>query len=194
MLAGRVRGGWFRFAAWLAVGAVLAAIATGVILAVAGGFGQQRQAGGPSPDINLLARTAQGGPDIPLPAPTGDGPVGRADQGGRPDLTALTGTLTRCGDEYCVNGIEVDFGPPWYLRATEAPTDYDGDGEVQSMAMEIDGLVEGTVTLTVEYGRFGDAEAFAINGVFYRNEIGPPPWAGPPEGEGPPAGLFGSGR
>lgn len=37
-----------------------------------------------------------------------------------------------------------------------------------------------TVTLTVEHGRRGDLDVFAINGVFYRDEIGPPPWAGGP--------------
>jgi len=65
--------------------------------------------------------------------------------------------------------------------------DHDGDGAVETLALEIRGLVGVTVTLTVERGRRGDLDVFAIDGVFYRDEIGPPPWAGgPPWVPGPP--------
>lgn len=177
MLRGRIRPGLIRFAALLGAGAFGAATAIWLIPAIAGEFGGQRRSGDLSADIVLPASAAERGPGIP-PA-TGGGSADR--ESDRPHLTALTGTLVRCGDEYCVRGIEVDFGPPWSLSATDASTDYDDDGRVESLAVEIEGLVRATVTLTVEYGRFGETDAFAIDGVFYRDEIGPPPWASPPE-------------
>jgi hypothetical protein len=91
--------------------------------------------------------------------------------------------LTRCADDYCVNSIPVDFGAPWYLARTEAPTDYDSDGSVEPLLDEIAGLVATNATFTVEYGRFGDVVVFAINGVFFREELGPAPWAGPAPAE-----------
>lgn len=100
-------------------------------------------------------------------------------------LTTISGTLAVCGDEWCVADIEVDFGPPWYLSDEKAPVDHDGDGTDETLAVEIAGLRGQAVSLKVEFGLFGDADAFAVNGVFYRKEIGPPPWAGPPDNAGP---------
>lgn len=131
-------------------------------------------------------------------APNGDAAGGAArDRSDQSELVtlAVTGRLERCGDEYCLNGNEVDFGPPWYLRKARAPMDHDRDGVVETLALEIRGLVGVTVTLTVERGRRGDLDVFSIDGVFYRDEIGPPPWAGgppwvpgpPPRGEAPPS-------
>jgi hypothetical protein len=187
-------------AALLGAGALGVAIATWLIPAAGGEFAGQQRTGDLSPDIVLPVSAAERGQETGMPPATGGGSLDRAEEGDRRHLTVLTGTLVRCGDEYCVRGVEVDFGPPWYLAATEAPTDYDGDGRVETLTVEIKGLVEIGVTLTVEYGRYGDANAFAIEGVFFRDEIGPPPWAGrspwagPPEGAGPPASPPGNGR
>jgi hypothetical protein len=98
----------------------------------------------------------------------------------RPSLRALSGVLTRCEDSYCVNEIPLDFGPPWYLDEVAAPVDYDGDGTVGPLLDEIRGLADRSATFTVEYGHFGHVEVFAIDGAFYRAEIGPAPWAGLP--------------
>lgn len=132
--------------------------------------------------------------DIGLPVPTteaSDGPavVPPPDQptSDRPNLTTLSGVLQRCGPGYCVHGAGVDFGPPWHLERTTSPADLDRDGQTESLAAEISGLVDQTVTLTVEYGRTGEPDVYAIDGVFFRDEIGPPPWAGgPPWADGPP--------
>jgi hypothetical protein len=181
VLPGGVRRGFIRFAALLGAAAVGAAMALWVIPAVAGEFGGQERAAAPSADIVLPGPIAERGRGSGLPPATGGDSPGRPDEADRPHLTALSGTLIRCGEEYCVNGIKVGFGPPWYVSGTDASTDYDDDGRVESLAQEIEGLVRTTVTLTVEYGRFGEADAFAIDGVFYRDEIGPPPWVSPPE-------------
>jgi hypothetical protein len=172
-----------RFAALLGVVALGAAVAIGLIPAVAGEFGEHQRTGDPPADIVLAVPAGEGIQEAGMPPATGGPSLGGTEEGDRAHLTALTGTLARCGDEYCVSGIEVDFGPPWYLAAAESPTDYDGDGRVETLTVEIESLVDTTVTLTVEYGRFGDTDAFAIGGVFYRDEIGPPPWDGP-EGVG----------
>jgi hypothetical protein len=170
-----------RSAALLVAGVAGAATAIWLIPAAAREFGRPQRAGDLSADIVLPVSAPEGGPETAIPPATAGGSV-QAGEGDRRHLAALTGALVRCGDEYCVRGIEVGFGPPWYLEETEAPTDYDGDGRVETLAVEIDSLINSTVTLTIEYDRFGDADAFAIDGVFYREEIGPPPWAGPPEG------------
>lgn len=110
-------------------------------------------------------------------------------------FTSLTGTLERCGMEYCIGATEADFGPQWYLSGSEASRDYDDNGMVESLADEIAGLVGNTVTLTVDYGRMGDADVFALDGAPYRDEIGPPPWAGGPlRGRGGDDGTDDGGR
>jgi hypothetical protein len=193
-LHGGTRPGLIRSVALGAAGALGAAIAIWLIPAVAGEFGGHQRTGNPSADIVLAVPAGERSQEAGMPPATGGPSLGGTEESDRPNLTALSGTLAQCGDEYCVSGIEVGFGPPWYLEETEAPTDYDGDGRVETLTVEIDSLIDSTVTLTIEYDRFGDADAFAIDGVFYRDEIGPPPWAGPPEGLGHAGGLSEGGR
>jgi hypothetical protein len=109
---------------------------------------------------------------------------------GPPTITTLTGTLSKVGNVYFVNGTEADFGPLWYITRTTASHDYDGDGVRETIAAEIDGLVGSVVTLEGEYGRYGDFDVYTINGMFYRDTAGgPPPWAGgPPWARGPGRG------
>jgi hypothetical protein len=100
------------------------------------------------------------------------GPVGAQD-------ASLSGTLETDGEHYTVDGTEVDFGPTWYIDAVNAEADYDGDGAVETIAAELDGLVETAVTLDGEAGRCGDVDVFVINGQTYRSP-GRPAWAGGP--------------
>jgi hypothetical protein len=97
------------------------------------------------------------------------------------ELGERHGTLSKDGEHYLVDGQVVDAGPDWYITRTAASTDYDGDGAVESVAIELDGLVGMTVTLGVEDGPGGESSLFIINGQNYRNtDGGRPPWAGGP--------------
>lgn len=170
------RGRWARPVVLLAGSAA----AVGLVLVMAGAAEGGNREFPVQQDIALPvpADGSSGGPPVvPVPdQPTFD----------RPDLTALGGVLDRCGSEYCVNGTGVDFGPPWHLERAEAPADLDRDGRIGTFAEEIAGLAGRTVTLTVEYGRTGVPDVFAVDGVFLRAEIGPPGWAGGPPWAGPP--------
>jgi hypothetical protein len=104
-----------------------------------------------------------------------------------PRQEPLSGTLERCGDEWCVGSRELDFGPPWHLERTRARHDYDGDGERERIAAEIADLEHKRVALEVRIGRRGDADVFVIEGKAFRARPGPPPWAGRPPWAGPPA-------
>lgn len=97
----------------------------------------------------------------------------------------VSGTLeSLAGEDYRLDGLAIDIGAEWYTSNTTAKTDFDGDGTVETIRAEFDGLVGESVTLTVETdGTEGDV--FAVEGAQYR-EQGPPPWAGGPDGHGPP--------
>jgi hypothetical protein len=95
-------------------------------------------------------------------------------------LTTRSGTLAKDGERYAVDGAAVSFGPTWYTAVANAAADYDGDGTVETIAAELDGLVGTAVTLDGETGRCGDFGAFTINGQVYRS-AGRPPWAGGPK-------------
>lgn len=104
-------------------------------------------------------------------------------------LERVTGTLeeveTGEGD-YRLGGTTVEIGARWYVEENEAPADFDGDGTVETIAEEFDGMVGQEVTLTVESDDDDDVEAgdvHAVGGVSYRGD-GPPPWAGGPNRDG----------
>lgn len=63
------------------------------------------------------------------------------------DRAALTGTLTKDGTDYVVDGTELDLGPTWYISDTTAPADYDDDGAAETISAEFDGLVGTTVSI-----------------------------------------------
>jgi hypothetical protein len=128
-------------------------------------------------------------PDVQRPPADGGSTTG-----GRHDgvtLHEISGTLERCGTDYCVGGEVVDFAPLWYLNSTSAGQDYDGDGVVGTLADEIAGLVGTSVDIQAEAGRFPDVHF--LNGAHYRGGgDSPPAWAGGPfatEKPGPPADL-----
>ncbi len=109
----------------------------------------------------------------------------RGDDADNETRVTVSGTLeASAGEDYRLDGLAIDIGAEWYTSNTTAETDLDGDGTVETIRAEFDGLVGQTVTLTVETdGTEGDV--FAVDGEQYR-ERGPPPWAGGPHGNGPP--------
>lgn len=112
-----------------------------------------------------------------IPAAAVFGQVG--DSNDTPTLTTVTGTLESCGVELCVGDTEVDFGPWWYLNETESERDFDGDGTIQTLGAELEGLIGSVVVLEVEVGP-NDADVYVVNGSAWRPLEGPAPWAGGP--------------
>lgn len=106
-----------------------------------------------------------------------------------PMLSPLSGELVRTGGTFFVAGEEVDPGPEWYLVGTTASVDYDGDGQLESMWAELDGLTGTEVSIQVDdAGRGGDRDLYTINALEWRVADGcPPPWAGGPGRNGPPS-------
>lgn len=99
-----------------------------------------------------------------------------------PTLSVLSGELTRSDAELFVAGDKIDAGADWYLTEPTAEFDYDGDGQLETMAAELVGLVGSNVMMEVdEVGRGGDRDLYSINGLPWRLADGcPPPWAGGP--------------
>ncbi len=121
--------------------------------------------------------------------------------------TVVTGVLSKvlhedCHNQDCVHCFEyfvtptggtpkrVEFGPKWYIN-TKTVTNYDGLNGIQTIALELDGLIAlGTsVPFKVKLCKDTSYEAFWINNLVYRNESGPPPWSG-----GPPKPGKGKGK
>lgn len=88
-----------------------------------------------------------------------------------PTLRTVMGTLERCGVRVCIDGSVMDFGPAWYVREAEAGHDYDGDGNVGSLADEVLGLLGREVTLETDGGSL-DEDVFTVNGQQLRSPEG----------------------
>lgn len=125
--------------------------------------------------------------------------------------TSVTGILTEDAGVYSVDGAELSFGPQSFVIYGTSPADYDGDGLVETVQQELNGLIGTTVTVQnpnatanagldiddlwkrIRRGDFswpndaGQFDVFIINGHEYRNPDLPPPWSGQYEGEATPA-------
>lgn len=92
-------------------------------------------------------------------------------------LVEVTGVLSSDGEDWYLDGIEVDAGPRWYVRSNPATADLDGDGAVETLGAELDGLVGRSVTLLGERDDDADLDVFVVEGVKIRpTDGGPPPW------------------
>jgi hypothetical protein len=106
--------------------------------------------------------------------------------GGSLGLAQHQGALAKDGAHYLVDGHAVNVGPDWYIANNAARADFDRDGEVGTVAAELDGLVGMTVALGVEVELGGEPSLFTINGQAYRDiDGGRPPWAGGPHANRP---------
>ncbi len=95
-------------------------------------------------------------------------PSGSPSASASPTLTTVTGVLSACGKDWCVEGVPLDLGPASQLAATAAH-DLDGDGKLETNAEEVAGLAltGKSVTLLVAQGSGSDT-VYTINGVDYR--------------------------
>lgn len=83
----------------------------------------------------------------------------------------LSGTVERVGldvDDLAIGRIELDFGPDEWVASAEGIEDYDGDGDVEAVRDELEGLEGQDVELLVSYDEDGDrddADVHEINGL-----------------------------
>jgi len=94
-------------------------------------------------------------------------------------IVSLSGALTVEGNGYRVAGRELGLGPPWW-RDTGKAADFDGDGAVETIAAELEGLTGKSVTVTGEASGDDELGVRTIAGKTFR-EQGRPPWAGGPK-------------
>lgn len=117
--------------------------------------------------------------DVPPPTPLSDTAVAPPMPQEPNGAVRLTGVLAQCADQVCIGQTIIDFGPDWYVHRTAAPHDFDDDGVVDTVAEEIAGLMGVPVEITALLGS-DDADVISLNGMAYRDERAPPPWAGGP--------------
>ncbi|MCD6299032.1 MAG: hypothetical protein J7L93_00300 [Thermoplasmata archaeon] len=83
------------------------------------------------------------------------------------EISEITGTLEFANNSYTVNGQEIFFGNMGMLFNRVARSDYDRDGQIESMYYELQGLLDKEVTLDGFYR--GDIFVPAhIDGIWYR--------------------------
>jgi hypothetical protein len=91
-------------------------------------------------------------------------------------LVTIEGILTFDGTDFYVNGVELHFGPIWYITSAVSAYDYDGDGTKELIYDEFQGLVGITISVEGHMQSEDWMSVFSINGMVYR-EPGSPIWA-----------------
>jgi hypothetical protein len=117
--------------------------------------------------------------DDPTPPPPSDDPTTSPPPSDDPELTDVSGTLQRSEDgvDWTLDGATVlDFGPDDYVNNQPAEHDYDGDGTVETVVEELNGLAGQQVQLQVDETDSGDV-VYTIDGMEYRPADGSAaPW------------------
>jgi hypothetical protein len=90
-------------------------------------------------------------------------------------LETIEGVLTFDGTYFYINGVELHFGPTWYITNAVSAYDYDGDGTKELIYDELQGLVGDTISVEGHMQSDDWMSVFSINGVIYR-EPGSPIW------------------
>jgi uncharacterized membrane protein YkoI len=94
-----------------------------------------------------------------------------------PALEQVDGVVERDGDDLEVGRVDLDFGPEHWVATARPMEDYDGDGNVEDLRAELDGLVGNEARFSVRLDDDGDdADVYAINDLTYREVGGPAPW------------------
>jgi hypothetical protein len=91
------------------------------------------------------------------------------------NMTELTGVLSYSSCRFTIDGVTLHLGPHWYLITTQSIYDYDGDGNLETIFEELQGLIGTTVTVEGHLQYDNWISVFYINGHLYR-EPGMPPW------------------
>lgn len=113
-----------------------------------------------------------------------------------PGLDELAGRLgiDGGGEKFRIGEVELDLGPPEWLRTAVPLADYDGDGRVAPLLEELNALVGTRVTALVRLDDDGDdADVYVLAGQPFRDPRGgSAPWQdearpGSPTTAAPPA-------
>lgn len=93
-----------------------------------------------------------------------------------PGLTEKSGVVQLFGDDFYLEGRELDFGPDRWMISTRASGDVDGDGARESWWNEISGVVGQRVTVLGDVDD-DDIDVFQINSFLLRPFDRPAPWS-----------------
>jgi uncharacterized membrane protein YkoI len=140
------------------------------------------------PGVSVVAPTTAvepvGGPNVSAPdtrtvAPGGvdavQVPTLDAGRGVVPGLDEIIGVLDLRGDEFRLNGREVDMGPDRWLTNTVASGDLDGNGIVETWWLELSGSIGRQLTILGDVDD-DDIDVYEIDGLSVRplySEIAP---------------------
>jgi len=84
------------------------------------------------------------------------------------NITEITGVWTYTnGIFYIDNSVRLHLGPRWSMKITQSPEDYDGDGTLETIFTELQGLVGTTVTVKGHLHEDGSLSVFYINDLPY---------------------------
>lgn len=102
-------------------------------------------------------------------------PTLNAGRGVVPGLDEISGVLDYRGDDFRLDGREIDMGPDRWLTNTVASGDLDGDGTVETWWLELSGSIGRSVTVLGDVDD-DDIDVYEINGLTVRplySEIAP---------------------
>lgn len=99
-----------------------------------------------------------------------------------PGLQEKRGAIRMFGDDFALDGRELDFGPDRWMITTVASGDLDRDGTVESWWDEVSGAIGRTVTVLGDVDD-DDIDVFQIEGLAVRSLYGPAPWSGNDDGD-----------
>lgn len=94
-----------------------------------------------------------------------------------PGLQEKRGVIGMFGDDFALDGRELDFGPHRWMIDTIASGDLDRDGTVESWWDEVSGSAGRAVTVLGDVDD-DDIDVFQIGGLAVRPLNGPAPWSG----------------
>lgn len=115
------------------------------------------------------ATSATSSPPTASTAPGGDHGASPATE----RLQTLEGTLTNCRENWCVDGVEVNFGPWWYLQFTATGAD-------PADSTYLINLLESMVSREVRVEVDPSNNVYSLNEKPWRPVGEKPPWAGGP--------------
>ena len=153
---------------WFAIGGSLAALAV-IIGSIASILDD--------PEVPVEAQVVEGVTSSSIATPSAS-TVSQSVDG----LERLQGVLTPSGeaDEWRLGGLTIDVGPERWMRETVVESDIDGDGSLESVLDELQGVSDKAVEIWVRFDNTrDDAELFAVDQTFIRDPtMDAPPWEG----------------
>jgi len=83
------------------------------------------------------------------------------------NLTEITGVFTYTLGTFSIDSVTLHLGPRWLMKITQSPYDYDGDGILETVFAELQGLVGTTATVKGHLHEDGSLSVFFINDFPY---------------------------